>query len=105
MSDAAHILTELAEVRALVADLHAGMIAAGRPILTSVEAAKLANVGAGSAFSRWAQTWGVKACGKGRYARRAVMAGLEREARSASPRRRTPEAVPRGDAQDGRMAA
>lgn len=85
----AKILAELAELRALVAE---GLTP--RPILTTAQAAALANTGEGSAFHRWCQAWRVKPCGRGRYARRAVLLGLEREADSFLGRRRTPKPAP-----------
>jgi hypothetical protein len=80
----AKILAELAELRALVAK---GITP--RPVLSVAEAAELASCGSASAFHRWCAAWRVKACGQGRYARRAVVAGLERETNSGRRRRRT----------------
>ncbi len=79
------ILAKLAHLEALVRE---GI--APRPVLGVAEACELVGVGSDSALHRWCATWKVKACGQGRYARRALLAGLEREANSGSRRRRTP---------------
>lgn len=62
-----------------------------RPVLTTAEAMELANCGSDSAFYRWAQTWRVSNCGQGRYSRRAILLGLEREATSCLRRSRSEE--------------
>lgn len=72
-------------------EIREGVIAQGRPILSVEEACQLVNVGSRAAFHRWCATWKVRASGHGRYPRRALLAGLEREANAVIPRRRTPE--------------
>ena len=79
---------------AALREIRDGVIAGGRPILTVEEACALANVGSRAAFHRWTAAWRVKASGHGRYPRRAVLAGLEREASAVIPRRRTPASKP-----------
>ncbi len=80
------LLARLAELERLVRE---GL--APHPVLTTAQAQELANCGSDSAFYRWCEAWRVKASGQGRWARRAILAGLEREANSVLRRRRTPE--------------
>lgn len=82
---------------AAVREIRDGVIAGGRPVLTVAEACQLVNVGSVSALQRWCATWRVKPSGKGRYSRRALTAGLEREANAILPRRRTPARAPDSD--------
>ena len=84
-ADLQPILAEIAELKKLVAD---GLNTS--PVLDVEGACKLVAVGSASALSRWCQTWKVKPCGKGRYARRAILAGLNREVDAVTRRRRTP---------------
>jgi hypothetical protein len=87
----ADIETVAADLRMVLAELAAlRQRAVLKPILTTAEAIELAALGSRSAFNRWAQAWKVTPTGHGRYARRAILAALEREANSVIPRRRTP---------------
>lgn len=83
--------TRIDTLCAAVEALRSQQATAARPVLSGAEAAALVGVGAGSAYSRWAATWGVRPSGRDRWPRRAVMAGLTREADSGRRRRRTPE--------------
>lgn len=85
-ADTQTILAEVAELKKLVRE---GFVP--KPVLTLAEAMDLTNHGSGSAFGRWCSALKVKACGQGRYARRAILAGLEREADSGGRRRRSPK--------------
>lgn len=80
------ILAEIAELKKLVAE---GINPS--PVVDVAGACAVVGLGSPSALGRWCQTWRVKPCGKGRYARRALLAGLQREADSCIPKRRTPE--------------
>lgn len=71
---------QLAAMRAEVAELRAPVSASAAP-LGLAEACELAGVGSASAFYRWAAAHRVKPCGRGRWAREAIQAGLRREAR------------------------
>jgi hypothetical protein len=83
MSEAEQILSQLAALTDLV---RKGI--APRPVLGPEEARELVGKDSDSAFQRWCKTWKVKACGQGRYARRAILAGLEREVDSGTRKRR-----------------
>lgn len=80
----------LARLDALAAELRALRAGGGmdRPslIVTAAEAAELVKVGSRSAFQRWCERWRVPMVAKGRYARRAIEAGLERETRGGRRR-------------------
>lgn len=67
-------------------------IAAGLPVLNTAQACQLVNVGSRRALARWCKLWRVKASAYDRYPRRALEAGLQREADSGVRRRRTKEA-------------
>lgn len=84
MSETETILAELAKLRQLVERK-----LTPRPVLDVAEACELVNVGSPSALQRWCARWRVQCTAPGRYARRALMAGLEREQDSAGRRGRT----------------
>lgn len=86
MSDTEIILERLERLSAEVAELRAGSALDRKHVLTVAEARGVANQASDSAFYRWAEKWRVAPCGKGRYARRALVAGLEREANGAARR-------------------
>jgi hypothetical protein len=56
-------------------------------VMTLAEACAYAKKGSPAAFYRWTKAHSVQSCGHGRYTRRALDRGLEREAFSCRPRR------------------
>lgn len=86
------IVAELQALRAEVASLRAervgGEVATAAPLAVA-DAVRLAGCRSESAFYRWAEAHGVKSCGRGRWSREAILAGLKRERRALSPRKRT----------------
>jgi hypothetical protein len=87
MADLDQIHAELVALRGQVEALRAFQASAARPVLGVAEAMELVGVDSDSAFYRWTSKWRVKASATGRYARRALLAGLDREA-GASVRRK-----------------
>lgn len=79
-------------------EIRDGVVAGGRLVLSVEEACQLVNVGSPSALQRWCRAWKVKPSGKGRYSRRALTAGLEREANAILPRRRSAKRNPESQA-------
>jgi hypothetical protein len=62
-----------------VAELLSGL---KQPILTLQEAVRYTKHGSDTSFYRWAAKWSVKAVSRGRFSRRWLDRGLEREAHS-----------------------
>lgn len=91
MANLEEIHAEVVALRAVVLELRDAQATAARPVLSQAEAMQLVGVRSVSAFQRWAAAWKVKSAGKGRWARRALLAGLEREAGAVTKRRWTPE--------------
>jgi transposase-like protein len=80
----AAIFEQLARIEGLLRN--PGMIVETSPavgdVLTTKQAAALANCVSEHAFYRWAKRWNVKASAQGRWARLAIVHGLQRESRS-----------------------
>jgi hypothetical protein len=87
MADLDQIHAEIVALRGEVVALRAAQASALRPVLSVAEAMELVGVDSASAFYRWAARWRVVAADKGRYARRAVLAGLDREVAGAARRK------------------
>lgn len=77
----------LAPLTAAIRELREG----GRdePVLTTEQAVRVANLTSDDAFYRWAKTWRVTPSGHGRWSRRAIQLGLQREADSVLKPKRT----------------
>ena len=85
MADLDQVFAEIVALRAEVSALKTAQASALRPVLSVAEAMELVGAESRSAFGRWVAKWRVP--GDRRYARRALLAGLEREANGATRRR------------------
>lgn len=72
---------DAATVEALADEIVRKQARLSAPVLNVDEAMLMVGKRSPSAFGRWCQEHGVKGCGQGRYARRELQGGLNREAR------------------------
>lgn len=87
MVDLAQIHAEIVALRGDLQALRAAQASAARPVLGVAEARELVGADSLSAFYRWTAKWRVKPSSAGRYARRALLAGLDREVAATAKRK------------------
>lgn len=78
---------------AVLGEIRNQTLAGGKIILDLEEAMRMAGVGSKSALERWCARWKVRPSAPGRYPRAALIAGLNREARSSLPKRARAETL------------
>lgn len=94
MTDMDKVLAELLALRAELRALRSDRADVLRPVLSVSEASQLVGAGSASAFHRWTILWRVAASARGRYARQAVLAGLQREVNASGRKRRRRSVAP-----------
>jgi hypothetical protein len=87
MADLDQIYAELVTLRGELQAMRAAQASAARPVLSVAEAMELVGADSLSAFYRWTKKRNVKPSASGRYARRALLAGLDREVRDTAKRK------------------
>jgi hypothetical protein len=87
MADLDQIHAELVALRGELMALRSAQASALRPVLSVAEAMSLVGAESSSAFYRWTALWRVKPSATGRYARRALAAGLDREVAGTARRK------------------
>jgi len=90
MADLDQVLAEIVALRGEMQALRASQASAARPVLSVAEAMELTGAESASAFYRWTAKWRVKPAAAGRYARRALLAGLDREGMATAKRKARP---------------
>lgn len=105
MADLDQIHAEIVALRGELMALRSAQASALRPVLSVAEAMGLVGAASASAFYRWASRWRVKPSATGRYARRALTAGLDREVGATSRRKaRAPQPVKVSGAHEASLA-